>query len=195
VAEMIGEHADKDALFVIGCGSATVWCNNFLTLNGKQRFLWTWNLASLGWTLPASIGVQMAAPDKQVIAVVGDGDFQMLIGDLATISKYNLPIVFIVFNNSCYQFIELEEMSVGNPAFGTDLHNPDYAKLAEAHGIQGFSVEKAEDLADTIKKAYASRKAAVIDVFVDPKELFDPPKVTAGMAINFLKSKVKGWGI
>lgn len=195
LVETVGKHAEDDAIFVIGCGSSTVWCNNFLKLNGKQRFLWTWNLASLGWSLPAAIGAQMAAPEKQVIAVVGDGDFQMLVGDLATISKYELPIIFIILNNSCYQFIELEEIAVGNPTFGTKLKNPDYAKLAEAHDIQGFTVKSTDELEGVIKMAYASKKAAVINVITDPNEFFDPPKITAGMAVNFLKSKIKSVGI
>ena len=97
--EHVSKMADDDAIFCVGTGTTTIFCNNHLHLNGKQRFLWSWNLASLGWALPAAMGCKLAEPNKQVIAPMGDGDFQMLIADFITLIKYQLPVIFIIFNN------------------------------------------------------------------------------------------------
>ncbi|MGD9593001.1 MAG: thiamine pyrophosphate-binding protein, partial [Candidatus Berkiella sp.] len=193
LTERIGELADEDAIFCVGTGSVTVYCNNYLHLNGKQRLLWTWNLASLGWALAASLGCKLAQPHRQVIVPVGDGDFQMLIADLITFVKYGLPVVFVVYNNSKYRFIELEEYAEGNPSFGTDLLNPDYAKLAIAHGAFGVSVTSYAQIDSALKDAFSCQKPAVIDVAVNPQELFVPPKITPKMAFSFAKGQVREW--
>ncbi len=194
LTERIGMAAAEDAIFCVGTGSVTVYCNNYLQLNGKQRLLWSWNLASLGWALGAGLGCKLAEPHRQVIVPVGDGDFQMLIADLITFVKYKLPVTFIVYNNSRYRFIELEESGEGNPAFGTELLNPDYAELAKAHGAFGVKVTDFSQIDSALKAALASGKPAVIDVIVNPNELFIPPKITPKMAFSFAESKVKDWG-
>ena len=193
LTERIGELADEDAIFCVGTGSVTVYCNNYLHLNGKQRLLWTWNLASLGWALAASLGCKLAMPHRQVIVPVGDGDFQMLIADLITFVKYRLPVVFIIYNNSRYRFIELEESGEGNPSFGTDLLNPDYAKLAVAHGAFGVTVKDYSQIDAALKEAFNCGKPAIVAVMVNPQELFIPPKVTPKMAFSFAQSQVKEW--
>lgn len=189
--ERVGQLADEDAIYTVGSGSVTLYCNHFLNLNSKQRFLWTWNLASLGWTLPAALGCKLIAPERQVIAPVGDGDFQMLIADLITFAKYDVPVTFIVFNNSSYHFIELEEASNGNPPFGTHFMNPDYVKLAEAHGLAGIRIEQDVEIDDALKQAFASNKTTIIDASISPDEIYIPPSLTPEMVVNFAKSKIK----
>lgn len=193
--EHVSKLASEDAIYCVGTGTSTIYCNNYLQLNGKQRFLWTWNLASLGWGLPAALGCKLAEPSRQVIAPMGDGDFQMLISDFITLVKYELPVIFIVFNNSCYRFIELEEAGEGNPPFGTELLNPDYVKLAEAHGGMGIKIMNNSEIEEALKAAFASKVPTIVDVHTCPHELFIPPKITAKMAVNFMKSEVKGWGL
>ncbi len=195
LTERIGLLADEDAIFCVGTGSVTVYCNNYLHLNGRQRLLWTWNLASLGWALAAALGCKLAMPHRQVIVPVGDGDFQMLIADLITFVKYRLPVVFVIYNNSKYRFIELEESGEGNPSFGTDLLNPDYAKLAVAHGAFGISVTSYSQIDSALQEAFRCGKPAIVDVTVNPEELFIPPKVTPKMVFSFAESKVKEWNI
>lgn len=193
--EHVSKMANDDAIFCVGTGTSTIYCNNYLQLNGKQRFLWSWNLASLGWGLPAALGCKLIDRNRQVIAPMGDGDFHMLIADLITLVKYELPVVFIVFNNSCYRFIELEEAGEGNPPFGTELLNPDYVKLAEAHGALGIKVMEDSEIESALKTAFASKVPTIVDVHTSPRELFIPPKITAKMAVNFMKSEIKGWGL
>lgn len=193
--ERLGQLADDDAIFTVGSGSVTLYCNHYLHLNGKQRFLWTWNLASLGWTLPAALGCKLRAPERQVIAPVGDGDFQMLIADLITFAKYKVPVTFIIFNNSSYHFIELEEASNGNPPFGTHFLNPDYIKLAEAHGLKGIKLDNDADIDSALKEALASDTTTLLDVAISPDEIYIPPCLTPEMVVNFAKSKIRaiGW--
>lgn len=193
--ENVSKHAKDDAIFCIGTGTATIFCNNHLHLNGRQRFLWSWNLASLGWALPAAMGCQLAEPSKQVIALMGDGDFQMLVSDFITLVKYKLPVIFVIFNNHCYRFIELEEAGEGNPAFGTELLNPDYIKLAEAHGGAGFKIHNNDEIETVLKIAFASTVPTIIDIHINPHELFVPPRISSKMAFNFLRAGVKNWGL
>lgn len=190
----VSELADENAIFCIGTGSVTTWANNFLKLNGKQRFLWSAHLASLGWALPATIGCQLAEPKKQVIGLVGDGEIQMLIGDFMTAVKYKLPIIYVLYNNSGYRFIEMEELGEGNPPFGTEFLNPDYKLLAEACGGFGITVNHYSDIDHALKAAFTSGKTAIVNVIVNPKEMFIPPKININMATSFIKATVKGWG-
>lgn len=195
LTEQIGQQADDNAIFCVGTGSVTIWANNFLHLNGKQRFLWSWNLASLGWALPAAIGCQLREPNRQVIVPVGDGGFEMLVGDFATVVKYNLPIIFIVYNNATYRFIELEEAGEGNPIFGTQFTNPDFAKLAEAYGALGLRLENSEDINSILTQAFNAHRPVIIDAIIDPNEMFIPPKITRKMAYAFAKSTIRSYFI
>lgn len=194
LTEMISDLADDDAIFCADSGTASLWANSYLHLNGKQRYLWSWNLASLGFALPAALGCQLEEPDKQVIVLAGDGGFEMLIGDLATAIKYQLPIKFIVYNNSRYGFIELEEqITEGNPVFGTKFTNPDFANLAEAYGAEGYRICHYDEMESTLKKAFASDKTCIIDAFINPREFPIPPKISKEAALHFAQSQIKSW--
>jgi thiamine pyrophosphate-dependent acetolactate synthase large subunit-like protein len=151
------------------------------------------NLASLGYALPATLGAQMAYPARKVIGIAGDGGFAMLMGDFSTAVRYNLPILYIVYNNFCYGFIELEEQAEGNPVFGTKLHNPDFAEFAKVFGGDGVVVKNFADLDAALTRGVASRVPFIIDVHTDPKELFVPPVLNAEMALLYAKSQLRGW--
>ena len=180
-----------DAIVTVDAGTVSVWANNWLRLNGKQNLIGSTELGTLGYAGPAAIGCQINAPDKQVIALAGDGGFQMTMGDFSTAMKYNLPIKVILYNNFAYRFIELEQLKEGVEICYTELDNPDYAKLAEAFGGEGYTITKSSELRPTLEKALASDKPCIVDVHVDPKELINPPKYTASMIANFLKGVVK----
>ncbi len=193
LTEKIATLADDDAVFVVGTGTVTMWANSYLHLNGKQRFLWSWNLATLGWALGAAIGCQLEAPTRQVIVPIGDGGFEMLIGDFATCMKYNLPIVFIVYNNASYGMIRFEQQAEGNPIYGTSFTNPDFAKLATAYGALGLTINTHADIEPVLKQAYAAKRPTIINAFVNPNELYIPPKINSKQAIAFAKSTIKSF--
>ncbi|MAB83101.1 MAG: hypothetical protein CMJ24_06660 [Phycisphaerae bacterium] len=194
VVHAISTQMSEDAIVCGDSGSTTIWFNNIARLNGKQRFIWSANLATLGGGMPQAIGASFAAPDTQVVMIAGDGGFQMSIQDLVTAAMYERPIKCFVLNNGCYRFIEFEEASHdGNVAAGTKFLNPDYAALAEACFCKGISVGEYDDLLPAIEAAFAHDGPVVVDCHVDPDALLIPPAVTPGMAANYVKSEIKSW--
>ncbi len=191
LTDMISRHLEDDAILTVDAGTVSVWANNWLRLNGKQRLIGSTELGTLGFGMPAAIGCQIAEPDKQVIALVGDGGFNMTMGDFSTAIKYDLPIIVIIYNNFSYHFIELEQMKEGVAQCYTHLANPDYAALAKAFGGEGFSVTEADQLEPTIKKAFACKRPCIIDVHTKRDELITPSKISISMVASFAKGMIK----
>lgn len=191
VTHVISNHLQEDAILTVDAGTVSVWANNWLRLNGKQRLIGSTELGTLGFGMPAAIGCQIAMPDKQVVALCGDGGFQMTMGDFSTAVKYNLPITVVIYNNSAYHFIELEQMKEGVAQCYTKLSNPDYAKLADAFGGVGFSVRSMDELEPAIASALKTDKPCIVDVHVDPDELIKPSKITLSMVAHFAKGMIK----
>jgi len=193
LARQIGERAPEDTIYLVDAGTVTVWANNFLDIRGSQRFVWSSNLGSLGFALPAAIGARLAYRDRPVVALTGDGGFGMLLGDLATAVRYHLPLVIIVYNNGSYQFIEYEEEAEGNPVFGTKLANPDFVALSRSFGGDGTSVRNPEEVPEALEAAFASRIPFVIDAHVNPRELYIPPLLTSRMVLEFARSQIRSY--
>ena len=193
LSRMIGEHSPDDTLFLADAGTVTVWANNFLEIRGTQRFVWSANLGSLGFALPAAIGAKFAFRTRPVVALTGDGGFGMLLGDLATAVRYHLPLVVVVYNNGSYQFIEYEEEAEGNPVFGTKLTNPDFVGLSRAFGGEGRTVRVPEEVPEALELAFASPVPFVIDARVNPDELYIPPLLTPRMVVAFARSQIRSF--
>jgi pyruvate oxidase len=141
--------------------------------------------------LPGAIGAQLAYPDRRAIAIVGDGAFSMLSGDLVTAVRYKLPIVIVVLNNSKLGFITLEQEAKGLPDWGTDILNPDFVALAKACGAAGFRVTKPDELEAVLSDALAETGPAVVDVVVDPDAIILPPTINASQAYHFGLAKLR----
>ncbi|MCH2141688.1 MAG: thiamine pyrophosphate-binding protein [Phycisphaerales bacterium] len=188
------EHLEDDAIVVGDSGSTTIWFNNIARLNGKQRFIWSANLATLGGALGQAIGASMACPGRQVVLIAGDGGFQMSLPDIVTAAMYRCPIKCFVLNNGAYRFIEFEEASHdGNVASGTRLLNPDYAKLMESCHGKGLSVFEYGDIKPNFQAAFEHDGLALVDCHCDPLATLIPPAVTPHMAANYVKSEIKSW--
>ena len=190
----VGEHAEDDAIFCIDAGLEILWANVFLKMNGRQRLIWSWHLGSLNCGLGFSIGCQLAAPDKQVIMLTGDGGFTMMLGDFVTAVHYKLPITMIVFNNRLYQFVQLDEkIAQGYADAGVHFQNPDFAKFAEACGGFGYSVNDLNTLNEVLPEALANGRPTILDVSVDPKMLPDASApITMDQAYHFARSGMRG---
>ncbi len=146
----------------------------------------------MAFALPAAIGAQLSFPDRQVIALCGDGGFAMLMSDFATAVKYELPIKVFVFNNSKLGMIQMEQETFGgNPESQTDLHNPDYAAFAVACGASGYTVKEFTELEKTISEALNSSVPCIVNVFIDKEEISWPPELAMGVALNYTKAKIK----
>src|SRR5467141_1189107 len=153
VARVLDELAAKDAIFSCDVGTPTVWAARYLTMNGKRRLLGSFNHGSMANALPQAIGAQVSHPGRQVISLSGDGGLAMLMGDLLSLRQLQLPVKMIVFKNDSLAFVELEMKAAGIVDFGTDLHNPNFAKMAEAAGVLGFTAETPEQVVPMIEQA------------------------------------------
>jgi len=135
--------------------------------------------------LSQAIGAQAAAPGRQVIALAGDGGLSMLMGELLTLVQHDLPVKVVVFNNSSYNFVEVEMKADGYVNFGTDLENPDFSAVAQACGLAGFRAEKSKDLPKAVTRFLAHEGPALLDVVTERQELTIPPAISAAQAKGF----------
>ncbi len=185
VAKVLDELAAEDAVFTCDVGTPTVWSARYLHMNGKRRLLGSFSHGSMANALPQAIGVQASHPGRQVITLSGDGGLAMLLGDLLTLRQLKLPVKLVVFNNSSLGFVELEMKAAGLVDYGTDLVNPNFAKLAESADVFGVRVEKPEELRPALTEALAHDGPALVDVVVNRQELSMPPTISLDQALGF----------
>jgi pyruvate dehydrogenase (quinone) len=191
VARTLDEVAAEDAVFTCDVGTPTIWAARYLRMNGKRRLVGSFTHGSMASALPHAIGAQLTYPERQIVTLSGDGGLTMLLGDLLSLRQLKLPVKIIVFNNGSLGFVELEMKAAGLLDFGTDLENPDFAKLAEAAGIRGFRVEEPAEVRRTIEDALAHPGPALVDVVVNRQELAMPPTIDVSQAIGFSLYMVK----
>jgi pyruvate oxidase len=192
LSRCVSESANEDAIICCDTGAVTVWGARNFRIKGTQRFTLSGGLASMAYGLPAAIGAKLLFPEKQVIALCGDGGFAMLMSDFATAVKYNLAIKVFIFNNSKLGLIQMEqEAGNGNPEFETDLHNPDYDLFAKSCGAEGYTIREISELKSIVPIALKSLKPCIINVFINPNELTYPPHVEFKDAFNYIKAKIK----
>ena len=185
VAKVLDEVASDDAIFICDVGTPTIWAARYLRMNGQRRLLGSFVHGSMASSVPQAIGAQAAFPGRQVITFSGDGGLAMLLGDILTLPQLKLPVKMVVFNNSSLGFVELEMKAAGLFSFGTDLINPDFARLADAAGILGIRVGKPEELRPALTRALQHDGPALVDVIVNRQELVIPPTISAEQARGF----------
>lgn len=191
VARTVGELAGADTIFTCDTGAVTVWGARNLSLRGDARFTLSSGLGTMGYALPAAIGAQLAYPNRRVVALVGDGSMQMLLGEFLTAVAKDLPITVVVFDNRKLGLIQMEQESSGFPESETRLPDFDYAAFAELAGGAGIRVERVAELEPSLRRALESNKPCVVDVVVNPEELTLPPRVELQHALGFLRAKAK----
>jgi pyruvate dehydrogenase (quinone) len=185
VAKLLDELASESAVFTCDVGTPTIWAARYLRMNGKRRLLGSFVHGSMANAVPQAIGAQAALPDRQVVSLSGDGGLAMLLGDLLSLRQLGLPVKVIVFNNSSLGFVELEMKAAGLLDYGTELVNPNFAKLAESAEILGIRVDAPEGLRPALQTALAHDGPCLVDVIVNRHELAMPPTITASQAIGF----------
>src|SRR5271168_1269816 len=185
VAAALSEIAAPDAIFTVDTGMCNVWSARYIKATKERRLIGSFNHGSMANALPQAIGAQCAFPGRQVVAMCGDGGFAMLMGDLLTITQYDLPIKLLVFDNGALGMVKLEMETGGWPDYQTDLKNPNFAKLAEAVGMMGVRIENPADLTSGLKKALQHPGPALIDVVTDPNALSIPSHADKSQAIGF----------
>ena len=185
VAAALSELAAPDAIFTADTGMCNVWSARYIKATKDRRIIGSFNHGSMANALPQSIGAQCAYPGRQVISMSGDGGFAMLMGDLLTLTQYDLPVKVLVFDNGALGMVKLEMETSGFPDYQTDLKNPNFAKLADAVGMMGVRIEKPTDLTSGLKKALEHPGPALIDVVTDPNALSIPSHADRSQAVGF----------
>ncbi len=198
VARMVDEAASQDAVFTCDVGTPTIWAARYLKMNGQRRLLGSFNHGSMANALPQAIGAQLAEPDRQVVALSGDGGLAMLMGDLLSLRQLDLPGKIVVFKNTALAFVELEMKAAGILDYGTELRNPSFAKIAEAAEILGIHVEDPADVLSALTRAFKHSGPALVEIDVNRQELSMPPTITieqaTGFSLYMLKAVMNGRG-
>jgi pyruvate dehydrogenase (quinone) len=185
VAAALSEIAAADAIFTADTGMCNVWSARHIKATKDRRIIGSFNHGSMANALPMAIGAQCTYPGRQVISMSGDGGLAMLLGDLLTITQYDLPIKILLFDNGALGMVKLEMETAGFPDYQTDLKNPNFAKLAEAIGIMGVRIENPADVTSGIKQALQHSGPALIDVVTDPNALSIPSHADRSQAVGF----------
>jgi pyruvate dehydrogenase (quinone) len=198
VARVVDELAATNAIFTCDVGTPTIWAARYLKMNGQRRLLGSFTHGSMANALPQAIGAQVSHPDRQVISLSGDGGLAMLLGDLLSLQQLQLPVKVIVFRNDSLAFVELEMKAAGVLEFGTDLRNPDFARMAEAAGVLGLRAETPDQVRPMIAQALQHEGPALVEVLVNRQELAMPPTITLeqmkGFSLFMLKAVFSGRG-
>jgi len=191
VACAIDRLADSNAIFTVDTGMSAVWAARFLK-GGNGRYLTgSFNHGSMANAMPQAIGAALSCPDRQVVTFSGDGGISMLMGDLMTISQYELPVKVIVFNNRSLGMVQLEMQVAGYPDWQTDMVNPPFHKVADLMGFTGYKIRAPEQVQPTLKDALKQDGPVLVNVFTDPDALAMPPKVDFDQMSGYMKSMVK----
>lgn len=198
VARKISELASDDAVFTCDVGTPTVWAARYFKMNGKRRLLGSFVHGSMANAMVQAIGAQAAFPQRQIVALAGDGGFAMLMGDFLTLVQQQLPVKVVIINNGVLGFVDLEMKAAGFLETNTDLKNPNFAEVARVSGAFGIRVEKADELEAALQQAFEFDGPAVVDVVTNRNELVMPPKINMeqirGFSVWMAKAVLNGRG-
>ena len=184
---------DSDAIVCSDSGTIATWTARYIEMRDRMQFSLSGSLATMANGLPYAIGASVAYPGRQVVCIVGDGGLTMLMGEIATLVKYKLPVKVIVIKNNVLGEIKWEQMAQeGNPQFGVDLQPIDFAGYARCCGATGFTIEDPKDAESTLRQALAHPGPAVIQAVVDPNEPPLPGNISAEQALHFAEALAKG---
>jgi pyruvate dehydrogenase (quinone)/pyruvate oxidase len=194
IAAAVSEELEDDAIISVDSGTITSWAARYINIRKGMRFSLSGTLASMACGLPYAIAAQIAFPERQSVAFVGDGGFTMLMGEFATAVQYNLPIKVVIIKNNTLGMIRWEQMAfLGNPEFGVEFTPIDFARFAEACGGKGYSIREPSEVSSVMHEAMAERKKpTIIEAYVDPFDPPMPPKVEMEFVRKLAESFAKG---
>jgi pyruvate dehydrogenase (quinone) len=193
VAWELGKLLDDDAIFACDSGTIATWWARQIQAREGQMHTVSGNLATMACGLPYAMAAQVAFPDRQCVAFVGDGGFSMLMAELATCIKYDLPIKIVIIKNNTLGQIRWEQMVfLGNPEYGCELQPINFAMVAQAFGATGITIEDPENCAKLLQKALQTPGPVVIEAVVDPNEPPMPAHIKPEQATHFAKAMASG---
>ena len=184
----IMEAITPETIVTTDVGQNQMWMAHCYKAKKPRTFISSGGLGTMGFALPSAIGAQYAKPEGNVLSIVGDGGFQMVLQELATIKENDLPIVTCILNNSYLGMVAQLQRLYSDHVYGVKFtQNPDFTQLARAYGINSEVVEKPGELKETIQNALKNREATVIDIKIDANELL--PIVPPGSPLNNMQKE------
>ena len=193
IAHQLNDVLTDDAIICCDTGTVTTWAARHIKVRDSMEFSASGTLATMACSLPYAVGAAAAHPGRQVVCFTGDGGFTMLMGELATIVKYRLPIKVIVVKNNVLGMIKWEQLAMeGNPQYGVQLQPIDFAAVARACGAAGYSVADPFLVPDVLREAFQHPGPAVIEAVVDANEPPLPGKISLDQAWQFAKALARG---
>jgi pyruvate dehydrogenase (quinone) len=193
LARVVSDLAADDAVFCVDTGEVTLWAGNWLRPRGNQQITGSFNNAAVGVALGMANGIQALNPQRQVIALCGDGGFAMLMQEFITSAQHGLPLKVFVFNNAGWGLVHLEMEEAGLPVFtqGATFKNPDFAMYAKACGGTGFRIARPQALRGTVAQALETPGPVIVDVVIDPDEIPSMPHIQLDQAWKFGVGKMR----
>ncbi|MGH7971195.1 MAG: thiamine pyrophosphate-dependent enzyme, partial [Limisphaerales bacterium] len=193
VAWELGKRLKEDAIVSCDSGTIATWWARQIKAKRGQKFSLSGTLATMANGLPYTIAAQVAFPNRQCVAFVGDGGFSMLMADFVTAVKYELPIKVVIIKNNVLGQIRWEQMVLlGNPEYGVELQPIDFAMFAKACGATGLSVTEPRQCGEALAEALNTPGPALLEAIVDPFEPPLPGKIKTEQAIRFAESLARG---
>jgi len=193
VTHELNKLLDDDAILITDSGTITAWTARHVDIRGSMQFSCSGTLASMACGLPYAIGASIAFPDRQVVAVIGDGSAAMLMGDFVTLRKYNLNAKIIVIKNNALGQIKWEQMVfLGNPEFGCELEPIEFTDVAKGCGIDTIRIDDPAKCSEQLREALSRPGPCLIEAVVDPFEPPFPPSIALKQAKNMAEALAKG---
>lgn len=198
LTDRVSALADDDAVFTADVGTPAVWSARHIRMTQGRRLTGSFMHGSMAEAVPLAMGWQVAWPDRQIVALAGDGGVAMLMGDLITLSAENLPVKIIVYNNESLGFVAMEMKAAGYVDSTTDIPQVDYAGVAESLGIKALRINESARLEEALQEAFAHEGPVLVDVSTARQELAMPPKIEAeqarGFSLYMLRAVMSGRG-
>ena len=193
VARHVNDLLADNAIVATDSGTITTWAARHIKLRRGMKFSCSGTLATMAPGLPYANAAQLAFPDRQVVAFVGDGGFTMLMMEFLTAVKYKLPIKVVIIKNNTLGMIKWEQMVfLGNPEYGVELQPFDFVQFAQACGGVGFRCERPEEVRPALESAFAARGPALVEAVVDPFEPPQPARATFTQALHMAEALARG---
>ncbi|MEH6355017.1 MAG: acetolactate synthase 3 large subunit [Marinobacter sp.] len=194
VVEMLYRLTNGDAYVTTDVGQHQMFAAQYYKFDKPNRWINSGGLGTMGFGLPAAMGVKLNLPDEEVLCITGEGSIQMNIQELSTCKQYNLPVKIINLNNQALGMVkQWQDMNYGARHSHSYMDSlPDFVKLAEAYGHEGIKITRKEDLEPMLKKALAMKdKLVFVDIYVDPSEHVYPMHVARGSMKDMWLSKTE----
>jgi len=189
VINLINKETKGDAIIASDVGQNQMFASRYANFNKSRSVVTSGGLGTMGFCLPASIGAKMGAPEREVVAIIGDGGFQMTIQELGTILQTKVPVKIVVLNNEFLGMVrQWQELFFDKRYASTVMTNPDFVKIVEGYGIEAKRVSKREDLQNAVVKMIASKDSYFLEVIVE-KEGNVFPMIPTGATVSDIRLK------